>query len=88
MRGVRFRRAPYSYVDAEQILSSLGLNNSDELKDLMMDFTEESTDSGDAKKTADALLTEISIESGDAKDILKTENLQKLVARKRQQNGM
>ena len=75
IREVRYWRELYYHLDDDQMLASLGLNNTDDIKSLMMDFLDE-TKLCREKRSVEHFLARVTTEFGAERDVVRMERLQ------------
>ena len=82
---VRYWRELYSTIDELQILSAMWLNASDELKDILMDFPDDTKDRM-RERTSESFLTCVRREYGAIQELERMDRLGELMMFKRKQD--
>ena len=78
VREIRYWRELYHHLDDDQMLASLGLNNTEEIKSLMMDFLDETKLRKD-QRSVEHFLAKVIAEYGSVSDIVRMERLQQFM---------
>ena len=82
LREVRFWRELYRRIDGDQVLACLGLNSSEEVKDILMDFLDENPAAA-GNRTFEGALVKIQKEFGAVNDLVRTEKLHQIMSFKK-----
>ena len=78
IREIRYWRKLYRHIDDDQMLATMGLNNSEEIKTHMVDFIEE-TKTRMGNRSVEHFLAEVTAEYGAVTDVVRMERLQQFM---------